>query len=215
MSKAAFINTSFGFNIEGSAPDVKRQQFDTIADMRACTNAPEGYVTYCLANRKRYEFHKSNDFLQGSTGYWREYTATVDLSNYATKAYVDDKLKKREVKPATAAYIANPPHEQDMDILYVVPVEGEDYFNEYIATRERKPQTVPIIDGEPTPIDSNKIYVASEFQDPELIVALGQEAIILDEKDGVCGFYHNGSESEDALYPNDYDWVPCQVGDRF
>lgn len=216
MSKNAFIDTSFGFNIEGSSPDVKRQQFDTIADMRACTNAPEGYITYCLVNGKRYEFHKDNDFLQESTGYWREYTATADLSNYATKAYVDSKLNKREVKQTTASYIANPPHKQDLDILYLVHVEGESYFNEYVATREKKTQTVPTIDGQPTPLDSSNILNFDSVSESE-IIEKGQLGYILDMKNGVPGLYHDPTEPAegDPVYPDDYEWTAGSIGDRY
>lgn len=67
-----------------------RESFDTLQEMYACTDVPEGFITYCKEDKKRYEF-KNNE--------WIEFVVSggninVDLEDYATIKYVDDSIDK-------------------------------------------------------------------------------------------------------------------------
>ena len=49
-----------------------RESFDTLEEMNACTGIPEGFITYCKEDKKRYEYN-------GTT--WVEYTGGVGMTD--------------------------------------------------------------------------------------------------------------------------------------
>ena len=62
------INIGDNFSYLGKKFLDDRQSFDTLINMRNCTDVPEGFITYCKENKKRYEF-KNN--------VWIEYVTTA------------------------------------------------------------------------------------------------------------------------------------------
>lgn len=48
-----------------------RQSFTTLADMKSCTDVPDGFITYCVETDTRYEY-KSTNANNVTTGHWRE-----------------------------------------------------------------------------------------------------------------------------------------------
>lgn len=92
------------FKIEKSAPNVKRDMFDTIADMKAFNEnyLPQVFITTCVEDGCIYLFNKGND-IDETTGKWRKFEGgTADLINYYTKsqinALLEDKVDKETGK---------------------------------------------------------------------------------------------------------------------
>ena len=68
------------FQFTSRQPNFERDQFDTIAHMKACTICDEGHKCYCLENQKTYEFTSvdaSGNAIQPNetTGYWHEFSS--------------------------------------------------------------------------------------------------------------------------------------------
>lgn len=60
-----------GFKLESSTkPNFERDQFATLAEMKACTICDEGHKSYCLEDGNRYEYHAANE-VNATTGKWR------------------------------------------------------------------------------------------------------------------------------------------------
>lgn len=57
-----------------------RESFKTIEDMKNCTTVPDGFITYCQEDEKRYEF-KSSNTINELTGKWTEFVANADFSD--------------------------------------------------------------------------------------------------------------------------------------
>ena len=77
-----------------------RESFDTLREMYACTDVPEGFITYCKEDEKRYEF-KNNE--------WIEFVVSggnidIDLEDYATKEYVNDIVESIDVTDQLVDY---------------------------------------------------------------------------------------------------------------
>ena len=68
------INIADNFNLAGSTKPLDgRDEFATVAEMKACTVCNEKHICYVRENEKQYQFSSSNT-LDSTTGYWREYT---------------------------------------------------------------------------------------------------------------------------------------------
>ena len=68
------INIADNFNLAGSTkPLDSRDEFATVADMKACTVCNEKHICYVRANQKQYQYSSSNTN-DSTTGKWREYT---------------------------------------------------------------------------------------------------------------------------------------------
>ena len=68
------INIADNFNLAGSTkPLDSRDEFATVANMKACTVCNEKHICYVRANQKQYQYSSSNTN-DSETGYWREYT---------------------------------------------------------------------------------------------------------------------------------------------
>lgn len=68
------INIADNFNLAGSTkPLDSRDEFATVADMKACTVCNEKHICYVRATQKQYQYSSSNTN-DDTTGYWREYT---------------------------------------------------------------------------------------------------------------------------------------------
>lgn len=68
------INIADNFNLAGSSKPLDgRDEFATVAEMKACTVCNEKHICYVRENQKQYQFSSSNT-LDSTTGYWREYS---------------------------------------------------------------------------------------------------------------------------------------------
>jgi hypothetical protein len=54
-----------------------RESFATLADMKKCTDVPDGFITYCQENDTRYEF-KNTNANNVTTGHWREFAINTE-----------------------------------------------------------------------------------------------------------------------------------------
>lgn len=52
-----------------------RQSFDTLEQMKNCNDVPNGFVTYCNENKKRYTYDASNEPSE-TLGKWKVYTVS-------------------------------------------------------------------------------------------------------------------------------------------
>lgn len=67
-----------------------RQQFTTLEAMKNCINVPNGFITYCLEDNKRYEFQSSN-IENEITGKWSEFIiGTTDEEKETINKKIDD-----------------------------------------------------------------------------------------------------------------------------
>lgn len=57
-----------------------RESFKTLEDMKNCTTVPDGFITYCQEDEKRYEF-KSSNTINELTGKWKEFVVNADFSD--------------------------------------------------------------------------------------------------------------------------------------
>ena len=55
-----------------------RQSFDTLEAMKNFDKVPDGFITYCKEDGKRYEFKSSNN-INELTGKWTEFIVNVDI----------------------------------------------------------------------------------------------------------------------------------------
>lgn len=63
------------FSYQGAKPNFVRDQFDTLASMKAFRESslpPRGFITYCIETDKYYKFDIDNT-VDETTGKWREY----------------------------------------------------------------------------------------------------------------------------------------------
>lgn len=67
------------FSYQGAKPNFVRDQFDTLAAMKAFRESslpPHGFITYCIETDKYYKFDIDNE-IDESTGKWKEYTGDM------------------------------------------------------------------------------------------------------------------------------------------
>ncbi len=77
------INIGDNFSYLGKKFLDSRESFNTLEDMNSCIDIPIGFITYCVEDKKRYEYTENG---------WVEYIAKsnfddIDLSNYATSVF--------------------------------------------------------------------------------------------------------------------------------
>ena len=57
-----------------------RESFDTLEAMKNCKSVPDGFLTYCKEDGKRYEFNSSNN-INELTGQWAEFVINQDIED--------------------------------------------------------------------------------------------------------------------------------------
>ena len=72
------INIGDNFKYLGKKFLDDRESFNTILDMKNCNDVPNGFITFCKENNKRYEYMDSNE-IDEVLGKWREFTVGVDI----------------------------------------------------------------------------------------------------------------------------------------
>lgn len=66
------LNIGDNFKYLGKKFLDSRESFATLADMKSCTDVPDGFITYCQETDTRYEY-KSSNANNVTTGHWREF----------------------------------------------------------------------------------------------------------------------------------------------
>lgn len=94
------INLLDSFNYKGKRPDFVRQQFGTIAAMKAFSDnyLPDMYLAFCLEDGKVYIYNRNNA-VDETTGRWRELEGGGgggDLTNYYTKSETNALLADKQ-----------------------------------------------------------------------------------------------------------------------
>lgn len=62
-----------GFDLQSSQPNFKRDQFNSISEMRDCTlkDIDQGHVSYCNETKRHYVFNKDGKNINDpTTGFW-------------------------------------------------------------------------------------------------------------------------------------------------
>ena len=86
------INIGDNFKYLGKKFLDSRESFTTIELMKNCNSVPDGFITYCEENGKRYEF-KSSNTIDELTGKWREYfSGAGDCAYVGTEEPDDSKI---------------------------------------------------------------------------------------------------------------------------
>lgn len=87
------IKIGSNFTFQGKQPNFERDRFATKAAMKAFpeTSIDDGHLSYCAEDGNTYQFKSSNS-VDDVTGKWRVFKANVDLSDYATKVDLDNKV---------------------------------------------------------------------------------------------------------------------------
>ncbi len=73
------INIGDNFGYFGKKFLDSRQSFDTIEAMKKCKSVPDGFITYCKEDGKRYEFNSSNN-INELTGQWVEFVINQEIT---------------------------------------------------------------------------------------------------------------------------------------
>ena len=90
-----FKNIALTFGYEGTQPNFKRDQFATLADMKAVVDTiDEGHVSYNLETKKHYVFRSTHE-VNETTGKWKELNAEAE-QQFTSEEAAD--LKDRFVK---------------------------------------------------------------------------------------------------------------------
>lgn len=77
------VALTFGYN--GERPNFRRDQFDTLYRMsKVIDNIDEGHVSFCLEDKKMYQFLSSNP-IDETTGRWRVFVDPAELEVLKTK----------------------------------------------------------------------------------------------------------------------------------
>lgn len=74
------LNIGDNFKYLGKKFLDNRESFATLEDMKKCTQVPNGFITYCQEDGKRYEFNSSNN-INELTGKWVEFVINQDIED--------------------------------------------------------------------------------------------------------------------------------------
>lgn len=75
------INIGDNFKYLGKKFLDNRESFDTLQAMKDCEIVPDGFITYCKEDKKRYEFNSSNN-INELTGKWTEFSVKSTGDHY-------------------------------------------------------------------------------------------------------------------------------------
>ena len=73
------LNIGDNFKYLGKKFLDSRESFATLEDMKKCKQVPNGFITYCQEDGKRYEFNSSNN-INELTGQWTEFVINQNIS---------------------------------------------------------------------------------------------------------------------------------------
>lgn len=86
------INIGDNFKYLGKKFLDDRESFNTLAEMIQCTDVPEGFVTFCKEDGKRYEYSEKVEF-DPVTGNWREFKVGTDINEEVVENIVNNKVE--------------------------------------------------------------------------------------------------------------------------
>lgn len=73
-----FKNVALTFGYEGTQPNFKRDQYTTLAEMKAVVDTiDEGHISYNLETKKHYVFRSTHE-VNETTGKWKELNAEAE-----------------------------------------------------------------------------------------------------------------------------------------
>ena len=75
------LNIGDNFKYGGKKFLDDRESFDTLEAMKNYERVPDGFITYCKENGKRYEFKSSNN-IDELTGRWTEFIVNVEIPEF-------------------------------------------------------------------------------------------------------------------------------------
>lgn len=86
------LNIGDNFKYLGKKFLDSRESFATLEAMKNCVQVPDGFITYCQEDGKRYEFNSSNN-INELTGKWTEFfNSSEDCYYLGTEEPEDDKI---------------------------------------------------------------------------------------------------------------------------
>lgn len=83
------INIGDNFKYLGKKFLDDRESFNTLAEMKQCTDVPVGFVTYCKEDGKRYEYSETVEE-NPVTGKWREFKVGTDINEEVVENIVEN-----------------------------------------------------------------------------------------------------------------------------
>lgn len=140
------INIGDNFKYLGKKFLDDRESFNTLAEMMQCTDVPEGFVTFCKEDGKRYEYSEAVE-VDPITGKWREFKVGTNIDQEVVQDivvnYVDNYFEENlgdiiNDLDHDCTHVGEDEPEDD-DQIWFDPTSGEDN-NEVIQPNN------PIID---------------------------------------------------------------------
>lgn len=136
-------------DIRKSTPNVKRDMFDTVADMKAYNEnyLPQVFIATCVEDGCIYIFNKGN-LVDDTTGKWRKFEGgTADLLNYYNKTEVNTLLEDKVDKETGKGLSTN------------------DYDNNEKGQVQQNKEDIATLNGDATVVGSVDSKVAQGVQD--------------------------------------------------
>ena len=131
-SAANAANISFNFNYKGRQPNFARDKFSDTAEMYAYQICDVGHISYVLSENKYYKF-------TGKGLGWEELVLGGDTSQLeADIEEIQQRIAGFNAKEVFQVDELPTASEDTTDKMYLIPVIGQDYFEEYITTKKRK-----------------------------------------------------------------------------
>ena len=148
------LNIGDNFKYYGKMFLDDRQSFETLEELLACTDVPEGFISYCKENQTRYEF-KDNSWIE-----YKESTSTEELDLFAEKIKADIKenfLDNKKFKYLTQEQYYNLSDEQreDETIVYNI-IDADD-----VIITDEDIRAAVIHEGDTEPDEDEKIWFDS------------------------------------------------------
>lgn len=180
------------FDIRKSAPNVKRDMFDTIADMAAYNEnyLPQVFITTNVEDGCIYVFNKGND-MDPVTGKWRKFEGgATDLVNYYNKLQVDGLLNDKVDKETGKGLSSNDYTSEEKTKLASL----ENYDDTALAARvSANEDAIEVLNGDATVNGSVAKAVddcfsdSKDYTDVAIQNAIRQTAIVCDAKPTISG----------------------------
>lgn len=130
-----FKNVALTFGYEGTQPNFKRDQFATLADMKAVVDTiDEGHISYNLETKKHYIFRSTHE-VNEATGKWKELNAEAE-QQFTAEEVAD--LKARFVDKSQfniQSYSVNT-EEDESRLVATTTHQGNDVSGSTIAEQE-------------------------------------------------------------------------------
>ena len=138
------LNIGDNFKYLGKKFLDERESFNTLEEMNACNDVPEGFITYCKENQKRYEY---------KNGAWKVYTVSggtggagmTDEQLETLNSKFDDVAVEQQNETNTLTFYANGNPVKSVNITSVILEAGTltTSFAEYSVIAEKDTVIIP------------------------------------------------------------------------